>query len=316
VLTDDTRPAEAKTSRHIALALNRLGFRTVVRDTRLVRWGAHIAAQENPGRCEAFEVAAVAKWAKLVEDYGIGLVLSLDLNWLISKHLFVDDPNVRQVHSFWSSDVAGAISGAPTFELDLKPLIGAAKVTHHCASDGQVEALRHFGVQKIRRYAPGAPAEYVRVNTPCEVRDRLGFIGDPTEANAALVSRLVQRGWLDVHGSPEAWRSFGVAAQALPPFPQWPALYRRYPALLNGGNDTQLFESAACGRLSLQRVRPGLDDWYAEDEMAVASDEEGVEIAAEKILRNPDAALAAGERARQRTEQDHLWENRLETALA
>ncbi len=316
LLTDDTNLAAARTSRHLALALHRIGYRAVVRDTRLVRWGAHAAEAQETERRKAFEIAVVAKWAKLVEDYGISLVLGFDLHWLISKHLFVDDPKVRQVHSFWTGPVSEQLSQTTAFALDAPQVIGADKVVHHCTSDSQAEALRALGVERIHRYTPGAPAEYLRVDAPCEIRDRLGFIGDPTEANAALVSRLAGHGLLDVHGSPEAWKSIGVDAQELPPFPQLPALYRRYPALLNDGSDAQLFESAACGRLSLQLTRPGLRDWFAEDEIALAADEQALESAVENILHDPDAALAAGQRARQRTERDHLWENRLEAALA
>ena len=150
---------KALTSRHLALALNRLGFRAVVRDTRLVRWGARAAEHADSARREAFEVAVVAKWAKLVEDYGIRLVLSLDLHWLVSKHLFVGDPNVRAVHSFWMNDVPASLPGAPTFSLDARELIGAAKVMHHCGNDGQEAALRRLGVEQVRRYGPGSPAD-------------------------------------------------------------------------------------------------------------------------------------------------------------
>jgi len=314
VLANDASPGAAKTSRHLALALNRLGFRAVVRDTRLIRWGAQAAGLAAPARREAFEIAAVAKWAKLIEDYGIGLVLSLDLHWLVSKNLFVNDANVRQVHSFWVGDVPAATHGA--FALDARELIGAAKVTHHCSRPEQAEALRRLGVERVRPFAPAAPAEYLRADAPCEVRDRLGFVGDPARVPAALVGRLAQRGWLDVYGPPEAWQRHGVAARPVPPFAHEPSLWRRYPAVLSLEAGESIAEIAACGRLALTPDRPGLRDGYGEDELVVASGEEAMEAAAEKILRDPEAALAAGEKARLRTARDHLWENRLEAALA
>jgi hypothetical protein len=157
-LTNDSSLAAARTSRHLALALNRLGYRTFVRDTRLIRWGALAARNEDPTRREAFEAAAVAKWAKLVEDCGIGLVASLDLHWLVSKHLFVNDDNVAAVHSFWVSDVAETLSAAPTFALEARELIAASKVTHHVANDVQAEALRKLGVKNLRRYPSALPA--------------------------------------------------------------------------------------------------------------------------------------------------------------
>jgi hypothetical protein len=47
----------------------------------------------------------------------------------------------------------------------------------------------------------------------------------------------------------------------------------------------------------------------------LAEDDEALEAAAEKVRRDPDAALAAGEKARAHTARAHLWENRLEAAL-
>lgn len=316
LLTNDLRADAARTSRHLALALNRIGFRALVRDTRLIRWGAQAAERDDSARREAFEAAAVAKWAKLVSDYGIELVLSLDLHWLVSKHLFVNDPNVRQVHSFWLNAVPDSLPGTPAFALDGRAMAAEPKVVHHCLNEEQAESLRHFGVKQIRSFTPGAPADYLRADSACDVRDRLAYIGDPTEASAVLVARLTQRGWLDVHGSPEAWKPFGVSAQPLSPFPRLPGLYRRYPALLNLGDDLQVVEAAACGRLSLCLDRDRLRDWRGDGEILVAPEQDALEAAAETILRDPEAALAAGERARARVARDHLWENRLKAVLA
>ena len=36
----------------------------------------------------------------------------------------------------------------------------------------------------------------------------------------ALARRLWRRGWLDVHGTPEQWKPFGIDAQPTVPFPQ------------------------------------------------------------------------------------------------
>jgi hypothetical protein len=57
-------------------------------------------------------------------------------------------------------------------------------------------------------------------------------------------------------------------------------------------------------------------DCYSEEEVVLAESEEALEAAAEEIVRDPAAALARGEKARQRTAKEHLWEHRLEKALA
>jgi hypothetical protein len=139
----------------------------------------------------------------------------------------------------------------------------------------------------------------------------------------ALVRRLWRRGWLDVYGTPEQWATFGIVAHPTVPFPGLASVYRRYPAHLNAANcardataNEKLFEIAACARLSLNLDSPDVRDCYSEEEVFFAKSEEALEVAAEEILRDPTAAFAAGEKARRRTAKEHLWDHRLEKALA
>jgi len=41
---------------------------------------------------------------------------------------------------------------------------------HHVSNDAQAEALRQLGVERIRRYTPGEPAEYLRAESAWENR--------------------------------------------------------------------------------------------------------------------------------------------------
>jgi len=425
VLANDFSLTAAKRSRHLALALNRLGYNAVVRDTRLTRWAASEIASESAARREAYETAAVAKWSKLVEDYGIDYVIGVDLHWLVSSRLFLDPADrVKQVHSLWFDEVGSQLRGIARFPLDAREVMNAPKVTHHCQGDGQAEELRLLGVTRIKRAAPAAPEEYLKAEGPCEHRDRLAFAGDPglpsapsasalaamdrgaslaelralsrqevldempaTEVTAgwlremptsrdlmatamerrlaaprtaavsllaqagwdfpeafdflrrgglvldaarlvklvnrydraALVSRLWKRGWLDVYGTPEQWKPFGIEARQMVPFPRLASLYRSYAAHLNaaswahdGAMDERLFEIAACARISLNLEIPDARVCYPDGEIVFAGDESALEAEAEKILRDPNKALAAGGKARSRTAREHLWENRLE----
>ena len=429
VVANDFSLAAAKTSRYLARALERLGYRATVRDTRLNRWGAAEVAAAGAARQEAFEAAVVAKWAKLVDDYGVDLVVGLDLHWLLSKHLFVTpESRVRGVHSFWFDDLRSHLSSAPMFPLDARALINGPKVTHHCYGAGQAEELRLLGVARVRRTTLAAPAEYLRAEEPCTVRDRLAFVGNPglptppgaaalaamdrgaslaelrgqarsemldalareeptadwlrhspavrdllagamearlKNSHAAAVSLLVEagrafpdafdflnraglildaallvkmvnrydrpalarrwwkRGWLEVYGMPEQWKPFGVEARPTVAFPHLPAVYRRHVAHLNASNcardaaaNEKLFEIAACGRLSLNLDSPDARACYPDGEIELAADEAALDAAAEAALRDPEAALARGEQARIRTAREHLWEHRLEAALA
>jgi len=65
-----------------------------------------------------------------------------------------------------------------------------------------------------------------------------------------------------------------------------------------------------------QPRQPDVRDCYSKEEVILAESDEVLEAAAEEVLRDPTAALAMGEKARRRTAREHLWEHRLEKALA
>jgi hypothetical protein len=138
-----------------------------------------------------------------------------------------------------------------------------------------------------------------------------------------LVLRLHRRGWLDVYGSPQQWAPYGIAAQPSVPFSRLASLYRKYavhlniaPCMHDAALSEELFEIAACGRLSLNLDSPDIRACYAETEVALAGSEDALEAAAQRALHDADATLAAGEKARQRTAREHLWDHRLKVALA
>ncbi|HEX4139513.1 MAG TPA: glycosyltransferase, partial [Candidatus Methylacidiphilales bacterium] len=139
----------------------------------------------------------------------------------------------------------------------------------------------------------------------------------------SLALRLHRRGWLDVYGMPKQWAPYGITAQPTVTFPQLAAAYRKYAVHLNAANcardataNEKLFEIAACGRLSINLDSPDVRACYSGGEIVLAESDDALEAAAERALRNPDASLAAGEKARQRTANEHLWEHRLKKALA
>jgi hypothetical protein len=431
VLCNDLSLAAAKTSRHLCVALSRLGFGAVGRDTRLTRWAVTEIENESPARRQAYEALVVAKWNKFVFDYRIEAVVSLDLHWLLSSRLFIDDDGMKQIHSFWFDDLRSHLQSAPMFPLAPRTpqeLMNASKVSHHCYGSGQAEELRLLGVQRIFPSALAAPAEYLEANEPVAEIRRLAFIGNPGLASPptppaveamkrgdnlaalrrlarqeiitglpaveptaswvrqcpgvvdliaavtelrlshphtaaislltqtaraypgafdflnrnghildaamlvkfvnrydrpGLVHRLWRRGWLDVHGTPEQWAPYGITAHPTVPFPRLASVYRRYAVHLNAANcardataNEKLFEIAACGRLSLNLDSPDVRACYSSNEIILADSDEALEAAAEKMLHDPDAALALGEKARQRTAREHLWDHRLEKALA
>ena len=428
VLSNDVSLAAAKTSRHLCQALTRLGHTAVGRDTRIMRWAIAETEKEFPARRDAYEDLIYGKWFKFIFDYGFDTVISLDLHWLFTSRLFVDTELIRGIHSYWFDDLRSHLKTSPMFPLSPLELINGPKVSHHCYGRGQMEELRLLGVKRVLPSALAAPAEYLDSTSPCTVRDRIAFIGNPglptppsaralqalargdnlaamrrlarqeildelaaaeptaawlrecppvaeliaaatdfrlaqphTAAIALLVEagkaypqafeflnragvildaallvklvnrydrpglalRLHRRGWLDVYGTPEQWAPYGITARPTVTFPRLASVYRKYAVHLNAANcardataNEKLFEIAACGRLSLNLDSPDVRACYSEGEIVLAESDDALEAAAEHALQNPDAASAAGEKARQRTAQEHLWEHRLKKALA
>ena len=87
-------------------------------------------------------------------------------------------------------------------------------------------------------------------------------------------------------------------------FRDLPEYYRMYAAHLNAPNairdataNEKLFEIAACGRLSINLDSPDVRSCYDPGEIVLVDSLAALEAAAEQVLRDPDAALASGEKA-------------------
>jgi hypothetical protein len=431
VIGNDRSLTAAKTSRQLVCALERIGFHAIFRDTKIIRWAIGAAETAGATRREAYETAVAAKWNKFVLDYGIDLVLSLDLHWLFSKQAFLDDERVKQIHSIWVDDLRSNLAVSPTFPLNgvpIRELIGAGKVTHHVCGASRAGELKLLGIDRVRRTRLAAGDDLLRHEQPCRRLDRLAFTGDPgrsahptSEALAAmdrgddlaalrilarreilddlandergalwlrenrqvrdllaaamelrtarpfaaavsllaeagqafpaahdflrrenflldaaatvrevnrydrpaLVHRFWKRGDLDVFGSAEEWKPYGIPAQPAASFSELGSHYRSYPAHLNAPDGTrdvtaneELFEIAASGRVSLNLASPEVRECYGKNDIVLAESEDELEEAARQILRDPAEALAMGENARQRTAREHLWEHRLREVVA
>ncbi len=134
----------------------------------------------------------------------------------------------------------------------------------------------------------------------------------------AFVHRLWKRGWIDVYSAADEWKPYGIDALPYVSFSDLPAHYRMYAAHLNAPNairdataNEKLFEIAACGRLSINLESPDVRSCYDPGEIMLVDSLAALEAAAEQVLRDPSAALACGEKARQRSAREHLWDHRI-----
>jgi hypothetical protein len=139
----------------------------------------------------------------------------------------------------------------------------------------------------------------------------------------AFVHRLWKRGWIDVYSAADEWQPYGVEALPYITFGSLPAHYRMYAAHLNAPNairdataNEKLFEIAASGRLSLNLESPDVRSCYDPGEIMLVDSLAALESAAEQVLRDPEAALACGEKARNRSAREHLWDHRIASMLA
>jgi hypothetical protein len=134
----------------------------------------------------------------------------------------------------------------------------------------------------------------------------------------AFIYRLWKRGWIDVYSAADEWKPYGVDALPYVNFTDLPAHYRMYSAHLNAPNairdataNEKLFEIAACGRLSINLDSPDVRSCYGPGEITLVDSLASLEAAAEQVLRDPAAALLSGEKARERTAREHLWDHRI-----
>jgi len=165
VLSNDLSENSTKISRQLCLALKKLGFAATCRDTRLIRWAAAEVEKEGPARRETYESAVVAKWNAFISDYGIDTIISLDLHWLFSSQLFIDNDRVKRIHSFWLDDVRSQLESESRFPLAPHThleLINKPKVSHHCLRQGQAEELRLLGVERVLPPVMVTPAEFLQ----------------------------------------------------------------------------------------------------------------------------------------------------------
>jgi hypothetical protein len=139
----------------------------------------------------------------------------------------------------------------------------------------------------------------------------------------AFIHRLWKRGWIDVYSADAEWKPYGVEALPYVNFRDLPEYYRKYAVHLNAPNsirdataNEKLFEIAACARLSINLDSPDVRSCYDPGEILLVDSLASLEAAAEQALREPDAALAAGEKARERTAREHLWDHRVAAMMS
>jgi hypothetical protein len=186
-----------------------------------------------------------------------------------------------------------------------------------------LEARRRFPYQPALQILQMAGTHYPRafefINEKGVVLD-LAFLVKLVNRydRPAFIHRLWKRGWIDVYSAADEWEPYGIKALPYVAFGDLPAHYRMYTAHLNAPNairdataNEKLFEIAAAGRLSINLDSPDVRSCYDPGEIMLVDSLAALEAAAEQVLRDSDATLAVGQKARLRSAREHLWDHRL-----
>ena len=174
-----------KTAEAIARACAEEGHRTEVWETGVLR--ARVLLEDHDDDFGATTGAAIrARIDRRIAAEGIGTILGLDLSWYLDPALFLDNPRIRQVVSFWFDDVKAWCQAPyntcfPGAAGRLSEALRHPKVVHCCYGRGQLEEMRLLGFEQLRLSFLAAPAEYLRhraAPSP-EVRGKAAFVGNP-----------------------------------------------------------------------------------------------------------------------------------------
>lgn len=183
IISNDRFLPTSKTSEMLAAAGRRLGLSVLVRDGADARYlGALLEQVDNPGFTEEAAEIIKTKFQGLILAFEIDTVLSLDVQWLFVPDLFTGNPEIQSIHSLWFDDMRSWARANYMFAScreRFQEHVHHPKVTHYFYGRGLAEEGRLLGMESNRLSYLAAPHEYLQLNHPCEIRDRVAFVGNP-----------------------------------------------------------------------------------------------------------------------------------------
>ena len=206
VAVHDAATPATKTSEAIARACVEEGHRTEIWETGALR--ARVLREDDDAAFLSGTGAAIrARIDQRIAAEGIGTVLGLDLNWFVDPSLFLDNPRIARVLSFWFDDVKAWCQASyntcfPGASERLPEALRHPKVLHCCYGRGQMEEMRFLGFERTRLSFLAAPADYLRrreAPSP-ETKGKAAFVGNPglnVPPPPALLAVLERGGDLD-----------------------------------------------------------------------------------------------------------------------
>jgi hypothetical protein len=98
--------------------------------------------------------------------------------------LFLDHPRIRRIYSIWFDDFHSFLRAPsnqmfPSKKRSMPEILRNDRLIHCFYGEAMTHEARLFGIQNRLRSNLAASSDFLRQEHPCEVRDKLAFIGNP-----------------------------------------------------------------------------------------------------------------------------------------
>ncbi|MFZ5805875.1 MAG: glycosyltransferase [Verrucomicrobiota bacterium] len=181
----DLSYAFTKTTEFLASACQRLGVPAVLRDSfdpRAICLGCEVL--DDPTLRFQAEKDIAERTNRLIDDFGVDCVLALDLGWFFLPDYFQNHSAIKKIYSIWYDEFhswcrtkTNAIF--PYRQRNFLENVAHPKILHCFYGEAMSREAKLMGFFNQISSKLAAPREYLTMNFPCEVTDKLAFIGNP-----------------------------------------------------------------------------------------------------------------------------------------
>lgn len=183
ILSNDRFLPTAKTSEMLAAACRRLGVPVLVRDGADARYlGALLEQVDNEVYTKEAAEIIRSKFQGLILAFEVDTIISLDVQWLFVPELFTGNPEIQNIHSLWFDDMRSWARANFMFaecRERFQEHVRNPKVSHYYYGRGLAEEGKLLGMEASHLSYLAAPHDFLQLNHPCEIRDRVAFVGNP-----------------------------------------------------------------------------------------------------------------------------------------
>lgn len=185
-ISQDLSVPFTKTTEYLSSAAERMGLRTIVRDSSDARMMLLLFSKLDQAThlIPEIEKDLLRKNMQLIDSYGIDCVMSLDLGWLILPDLFIEHPAIKKIYSIWYDDFMSFLGAStntifPYHNHTFQEIVKHPKVIHSFYGQAMARESMLLGFSNQISSKLAAPREFLELNYPCKVKDKLAFIGNP-----------------------------------------------------------------------------------------------------------------------------------------